>query len=131
MKTTTFLTSIAASIALIAPLSLHADGHEEAEAPPPMTEVWMAVPKAGMMGKFVEAVSADVEYRKKKGETRSWQAYTVAIGDNMNVVQFRACCFDWADQDTYIADSEEKGLGENWMENVHQYVDHYHHYFEY
>ena len=131
MKKLSFVTSIVASLALLAPLSLFADGHEEAEAAPaPLTEVWMAVPKAGMMSDFIKAVTADAAIRQEKGDSRSWQAYTVAVGDNLNIVQFRACCFNWADQDTYMADSMEKGLGQNWQDNVHQYVDHYHHYFE-
>jgi len=130
MKRTTFITSITASIALLAPLSLLADHHEEAAAPPSLTEVWIVVPKAGMADKFVKAVTDDIAYRVKKGDTRSWNAYTVAIGHNLDPIQFRACCFDWADQDTYEADSMEKGLSKNWNENVDQYVDHYHRYFE-
>jgi hypothetical protein len=132
MKKISFVTSIIASLALLAPLSLFADGHEEADAAPaPLTEAWMVVPKAGMMSDFIKAATADAAIRQEKGDTRSWQAYTVAVGDNLNIVQFRACCFNWADQDTYMADSMEKGLGQNWQDNVHQYVDHYHHYFEY
>ena len=130
MKKTAVITGFFGVVALIAPLSLFAAEAEEA-APPPLTEVWMVVPKAGMSGQFYEAVEADKAYREKAGETREWNAYTVAIGQTLNAVQFRACCFNWADQDEYEADSQEKELGKNWNENVHQYVDQYRHYFEY
>lgn len=130
MKKTAVITSFIAGIALIAPLSLFAAEDEEA-APPPLTEVWIVVPKAGMENQFHRAVEADKAFREKAGDSRNWLAYTVAIGHTYNAVQFRACCFNWADQDAYEADSQEKGLGDNWDENVHQYVDHYHRYFEY
>lgn len=130
MKKTAVITGFIGVVALIAPLSLFADEAEEA-APPPLSEVWIVVPKTGMEGQFYEAVEADIKNREELGDTRDWLAYTVTIGHNFNAVQFRACCFNWADQDAYEADSEEKGLGDNWNENVHQYVDHYHRYFEY
>ena len=130
MKKTAVITRIIGVVALIAPLGLFAAEAEEA-ATPPLTEVWMVVPKAGMAAKFYEAVEADKEFRAEAGDTRDWSAFTVAVGHNLNVVQFRACCFNWADQDAYEADSQEKGLSKHWNENVHQFVDHYHHYFEY
>ncbi len=130
MKKTAVITGIIGVMALISPFGLFAAEAEEA-APPPLNEVWMVVPKAGMSGQFYEAVEADKAYREKAGDMRDWNAYTAQIGHTLNAVQFRACCFNWADQDAYEADSQEKQLGKNWNENVHQYVDHYHHYFEY
>jgi len=129
MKKSAVITGLVSVVALLVPLSLFAA--EAEEPPPPLSEVWMVVPKTGMEAQFYEAVEADKVFREQGGDSRDWNAYTVAIGHNMNVVQFRACCFNWADQDTYEADSREKELGKNWSENVHQYVDHYHHYFEY
>ena len=130
MQKTLSITSLIAAATLLLPLSLSAEHHEEAATPPPLTDVWIVVPKQGMEGKFRDAVIADNAYRTKAGDTRDWQAYNVAIGHTMNAVQFRACCFDWADQDAYIAESREKELSKYWGENVHQYVDHYHHYFD-
>lgn len=130
MKKLAVITGFIGVVALIAPLSLFADEAEEAVRPP-LTEVWIVVPKTGMEGQFYEAVAADNAYRKEAGGTRSWSAFTVAIGHTINAIQFRACCFDWADQDAYEAESLEKGLGDNWNENVHQYVDYYHRYFDY
>ena len=129
MRKTSVIMSVISAVALLLPVSLWAEHHEE-DPQPPLTEVWMVVPKQGMESEFREAVIADVAYREKMGDSRSWQAYTVALGHNMNVVQFRACCFDWADQDAYRDESREKEFSKNWGENVHQYVDHYHRYLE-
>lgn len=129
MKKTAVITGIIGVVALIAPLSLFAQD-AEGEAPPPLTEVWMVIPKAGMEAEFFKAAEEDKVIREKAGESREWLAYTVVLGHSMDAVQFRGCCFDWADQDAYIAEGEANNAGENWNENVHPYVDHYHHYFE-
>ena len=75
-------------------------------------------------------VNADVAVAFMGDDSREWIAYTVEIGHNRNLVQFRSCCFNWADQDAYEAEEDEKGFNANWNENVDQYVDHYHRYFE-
>lgn len=129
MRKTTVITSIFGVVALISPFSLFAADEEEA-APPPLTEVWFVIPKAGMESQFFEAAAADKAVRSKLGDSREWRAFTVAIGHHLDAIQYRGCCFNWADQDAYIAEDEEKGLSDNWNENVHPYVDHYHHYFE-
>ena len=113
--------------ALIVPISVVADEHE---APPPLTDVWMAVPKADMAQEFEAAVAKHMAFRADNGDSRQWMTFTPVIGDKLNVYLFRACCFDWADQDAYIAEDTEKGFGANWGENVDQYVDHYHHYLD-
>ena len=112
--------------ALLLPVGVVADEHE---APPPLTDVWAMVPKAGMVPQFEAAVTEHMAYRAENDDSRRWMAFTPVIGDKMNIYLFRACCFDWADHDAYGEESEEKGFGKNWNENVNQYVDHYHHYF--
>lgn len=129
MKKSGIILCLAAIFALTMPLSASADSHEEA-APPPLTSVWIVVPKSGMEAEFFNAATEDMASRVAAGDSRTWQAFTVAIGHDIRPVQFRACCFDWADQDAYVAESKEKELGKNWNENVHAYVDHYHHHFE-
>ena len=119
---------LAGVAALLLPLGLPAASHEEQRAP--LTEAWIVVPKPGMEGQFEEAVAAHMAFRDDAGDSRSWQTFTPVIGHNLNVYQFRACCFNWADQDAYVVEDREKSLGENWNANVHQYVDHYHHYLE-
>lgn len=114
---------------LVVPLGVSADSHEE-EAPAPLTDVWIMVPKQGMEVQFNEAAAAHMAYRTENEDSRDWQAYRSVIGKHTNVIQYRACCFNWADQDAYVAESNEKGFGDHWNENVHPYVDHYHHYIE-
>ncbi len=129
MKKTSFMASLAGIAVLALPLSLIAQ-EEEADAPDPLSDVWMMIVKPGMEAQFNEAVVTHMQFRKDAGEAREWQAYRVVLGHNMAPIGFRACCFDWADLDVYAATDEEKGLTANFNENVGQYVDHFHHYFE-
>ncbi len=129
MKRTAFLVSMAGIAALVLPLSLMAQD-EPTEAPEPLSDVWIMVVKPGMEEDFNAAMAAHVQFRKDAGESRSWQAYRVAVGHNMAPIQYRSCCFSWADLDDFEAEGTEKGLGENFQENVAQYVEHYHHYLE-
>ncbi len=114
---------------LLVPFAAGADGHEGDERGE-LTDVWFVVPKQGMEQQFEEAARAHMAYRAEQGDSRSWQAYRAVVGDKVNVIQWRYCCFDWADQDAYLVDEQEKGLGAHWNENVHPYVDHYHHYLD-
>ena len=125
MNRVSFFVSAAA---LLLPTGLLADHHEDERAP--LTDVWFVAPKKGMEDQFEEAVTNHMAFRADVGDSRSWQAYTPVIGHKLNLYVFRACCIDWADQDAYSAENEEKGMSENWNANVHQYVDHYHHYFD-
>lgn len=113
---------------LLLPLGVLAQEGEEPAGP--LASVWFVVPKAGMQAEFSEAAAAEIIARKEAGETQEWQAYRAVVGDNLDAVQYRSCCFNWADQDAYEAEDLELGLGESWNENVGPYVDHYHHYFE-
>ncbi len=124
------MTWIAVLAAMVLPLGAFADQHEEAEQPAPLTDVWMIVPKAGMDAKFTEAAKKHMAFRAKAGESRTWMAFRPVIGKKLNIVHFRACCFDYADQDAYMVESEKLGLAADWNKNVDPYVDHYHHYLE-
>lgn len=130
MKKLAVITGFIGVVALIAPLSLFADEAEEA-APPPLSDVWIVVPKIGMEGQFQDAVAAEAKARTELGDTHQWQAYTVEIGHKLSAVQFRACCFNWADLDTYVAESDERGYNDYWNENVDQYVGHMYRYLDY
>jgi hypothetical protein len=125
MRRTAIITGIVALLAL--PLGVVADNHEEA---PPLSDVWIIVPKAGMEAEFNEAVREHVAFRKAQGESRSWNGFRVVIGDNLRPVMFRHCCFDWADQDSYIAEESQEAIMADYYEKVFPYVDHAHHYFE-
>lgn len=124
MRKLTFLTFIAALL-----LSAGAFA-QESEAPPPLTDVWVVKPKAGMVGDFLDAVREHMAFRAENSDSRQWLTFSPAVGDKINIFMFRACCFDWADQDAYIAEDDDKGYTAHWDENVDQYVDHYHHYLD-
>lgn len=126
MKRSSFLVSLAGAAVLMLPLSSIAQG-EDAAAPPPLSDIWMMVIKPGMETEFAEAMTTHLQFRKDAGEARTWQAYRVILGHDMRPIQYRSCCFDWADLDTFDAADTEMGLGENFQANVAQYVDHYHH----
>lgn len=103
---------------------------QDDDAPPPLSDVWVVAPKNGMVQDFQDAVKEHMAFRSEHGDTRQWLTFTPAIGDKINIFMFRACCFDWADQDAYLAMEIDKGLDAHWFENVDQYVDHYHHYVD-
>lgn len=131
MKRTSYLVSLASVVALMVPLSAIAQDEDAAEeSPPPLTDVWMMVVKQGMAAEFNEAMAAHMQFRKDAGESSDWQAFRVAVGENMAPIQYRSCCFEWADMDARDAENDELGLSANFSENVAQYVDHFHHYFE-
>ncbi len=117
--------SLVAAAMLIAPLAALADNHEA-----DLSSVWIIKPKQGMAAEFEKALGEHAAMRSREGDSRDWQVYSVALGYHMGVYQVRHCCFDWADQDAYEADNADKGFGEHFQENVAEYVDHMHHYFE-
>ncbi len=127
MKKSSSIASLAGIALLALPLSLLA---QEEEAPAPLSDVWWVIVKPGMDADFATAMATHMQFRADAGETRSWNAYRVAVGHHIAPIQFRACCSEWADLDTYEAEDEEKGLSANFNENVAQYVEHYHHYLE-
>jgi hypothetical protein len=130
MKKLSFLACIAAIAALTLPYSAFSQEDEEAEAPGPLSDLWMVVVKPGMDAEFAEAMAAHIKFRADAGESRRWDSYRVAVGHDIRPIGIRSCCFNWADLDTYQAEDDELGLSANWNENVNQYVDHYHHYIE-
>ncbi len=111
---------------MLVPLGLWAQDEQRA----PLSDVWLIVPNKGMASQFEEAVRSHMAFRRDAGDSRSWEAYSAAIGDNPQLYQWRAGNLDWADQDAYVVEDREKGFGAHWAANVDQYVDHYHHYME-
>lgn len=124
MKKSTFVTSIAALLFAAGTLA------QETGSTPPLSDVWVVAPKAGMTEEFEKAVAGHMAFRADNGDSRQWLTFRPVIGDKLDIYMFRACCFDWADQDDYESEDKDKGFGEHWGENVHEYVDHYHHYFD-
>lgn len=127
MKRFSITVSVVGIAALILPLGLMAKDHDERA---PLADVWIMVPKQGMEAQFEEAVKAHMAHRAEAEDSRYWAGFRVVIGHNPSIYQWRYCCFNWADQDAYVAEENEKGFNEHWSETVHQYVDHYHHYLD-
>lgn len=103
-------------------------GAQDARAP--LSDVWLVQPASGSNAAFEEAVRRHVAFRQDSGEERAWEVYAVALGSNPTIYQFRSGGMNWEDFDAGMAEDAEKGFGGNWMANVDQYVDHYHHYIE-
>jgi hypothetical protein len=107
MKKPLLITFIAA---LLMPMGLLAQEEGEGEAPAPLTSVWFIVPKKGMEAEFAEAAAAEIVARAEKGESREWLAYRAVVGQSLDAIQYRACCFNWADQDAHESQDLELGL---------------------
>ena len=111
--------------------NLNADSHEgEGTSLPPLSEVWVMTPKEGHASEFEAAFKEHVAMRKTAGDPRSWDTYTVAMGSEMGSYSVRHCCFDWADQDTYVEWVNGTELDAHWNENVHPHVASYAHYMD-
>lgn len=122
-----FATIVAFTLLVAMPLSAFADHHEKTAE---LDDVWLVLPKQGMANEFAKAVKSHMEWRQKQGESRGWDTYNVVLGDNPSIYMFRAGTFDWPEMDGFVKEDGEKGFGQHWNDNVDQYVDHYHHYFE-
>jgi hypothetical protein len=129
MKKSRLIVLLAANALLAVPLGLQAQEDAAAE-PLPLSDVWMMAVKQGMDTEFAAAMAAHIQFRLDAGESRDWDAFRVAVGHNFGPVQYRACCFNWADLDAHETENVEKGLVADFNANVAPLVEHYHHYIE-
>ena len=93
-----FVLSVLAALFFLLPAVSMAE-----DSPPPLAEMWMVTPKAGHGSEFYKALAEHMAFRSEHGDPREWQAYTPLLGDELNRVAIRSCCFSWADQDAYQA----------------------------
>jgi hypothetical protein len=101
------------------------------DSPPPLSEMWMVVPKADHKTEFYESLARHKTFRSEQGDPRSWQVYTPLLGDELGRVAIRSCCFSWADQDTYREWGEKnEKVGAHFNEHVAPHVEKWEHYFE-
>jgi len=101
----------------------------EEEKTPNLASVWVMSVKTGMFNQFMDAVAGHMAFRVEKADSRAWQTFTPVLGDSIGkTVTFRYCCFDWADEDAYVAETNEKGFNEHWFANVDQFVEGVGHY---
>lgn len=111
----------AVALALCLPLSVNAA--DEANK----ADMWIVTVKQGHTQAFETALKAHLDHRAELGDTRYWQVYTPVTGSNLNDYYLRACCYTWADSDSYREWSVENNTLEHWMGNVDQHVESYTH----
>lgn len=114
------------SLAFLLPLSAPA-----ADAPPPVSEMWTMVPKADHRDAFFEAFKEHLAVRAEAGDPWVWKTYTPVLGDSIDMVAVRYCCFEWADLDSYREWSESNpSVEKHWHDKVDPHVASYGHYFD-
>ncbi|MBT8040079.1 MAG: hypothetical protein HKO85_05705 [Xanthomonadales bacterium] len=112
------------SVFLAAPLAAQ-------DAPHRLSEMWTMVPKADQSKDFYDGLKAHMEMRAELGDPRTWDAYTPMLGDELNIVGVRSCCFNWADMDAYRKWSEENSaVNDHFQSHVAPHVESYAHYID-
>ena len=125
-RPTFYILSVLAALFFLAPAVSMAQ-----DTPPPLAEMWVVTPKAGHGSEFKKALAEHMKFRSENGDPRAWQAYTPLLGEELNRVAIRFCCFNWADQDAYRkwSMSNEK-VSAHFDEHVAPHSEHWAHYFE-
>jgi len=102
-----------------------------AQAPPPLAEMWMMVPKAGHAQELNDALKKHLDFRSEQGDPWRWDTYTPLLGEDLARVGVRSCCHSWADIDAYGEWSRSKpDVVANFNEHVAPHVEKYAHYYE-
>jgi hypothetical protein len=101
------------------------------ETPPPLAELWVITPKAGHSKEFFAGLKAHMAFRSEQGDPRAWQTYTPLLGEQLDVVAVRYCCFAWADADAYRQWEDGKpDVQAHFDEHLGPHVESGAHYFE-
>lgn len=101
------------------------------EATPPLAEIWMVTVKPGHGPEFNKALAEHMKLRSENGDPRDWQTYTPLLGEDLNRIGIRYCCFNWADLDSYREwGRNNRAIGEHFDKHVAPHADSYAHYFE-
>ena len=121
-----FVLSVLAALFIMAPAISMAE-----DSPPPLAEMWIVTPKADHGSEFYKAIAEHMAFRSEHGDPRKWEAYSPLLGDQLNRLAIRFCCFSWADQDSYQAWSDDaKKINEHFQEHVAPHTEKWEHYFE-
>lgn len=103
---------------------------QAADAPGTISETWTMVPKADERDAFFKGLKEHMEVRAKADDPWTWYTYTPMLGDELDLVGVRYCCFNWADLDAYREWSESNPeVQEHWSKNVDPHVESYGHYY--
>lgn len=122
----TTILSVLAALCILLPAVATAQ-----DDPPPLAEIWMVTIKDGHGSEFNKALAEHMKFRSENGDPRDWQAYRPLLGEELNRIGLRSCCFNWADLDTYREwGKNNKKVGEHFDKHVAPHVDRFAHYFE-
>lgn len=122
----TALLSAFAALLLLLPATAAAQDN-----PPPLAEIWMVNIKPGHGSEFNKALAEHMKFRAENGDPRDWQTYSPLLGEELNRIGIRYCCFNWADLDSYREwGRNNPKVGEHFEKNVAPHVDSYAHYYE-
>ncbi|HET6564327.1 MAG TPA: hypothetical protein VFG52_02840 [Xanthomonadales bacterium] len=95
-----------------------------------LMEVWSFTVKDGHQADFEAAFLQQGALREQHGDPRSWEVYMPETGTELNRYLVRACCFAWADQDSYAAwTTQTPSLMQQWSSEVNQHIEATSHYF--
>jgi hypothetical protein len=87
--------------------------------------VWSFVPKDGKVAEFEAGFKKHIAYRNAKNDPRHWRVYMQEMGGNLDTYYVRFCCVSWADIDEYKQWSSKAETGQNWNDNVNQFIANY------
>jgi hypothetical protein len=121
-----YILSLLAALFFLLPATSMAE-----DSPPPLAEMWVISYKVGHGSEFRKALAEHMKFRAENGDPRDWQSYTPMLGEDLNRVSIRYCCFNWADQDSYRewAKGAEK-VSEHFQKHVGPHTVHAAHYFK-
>lgn len=112
------------AVALLAPLGAMAD------EPPSVAESVVFSYDIADGQKFAEAIKEHTTFRSENGDPRSWQVYTPTLGDDLQRIAIRACCYEWKDMDSYEAwQDENPKFRQHWYDTAGKFVKSYGHNF--
>jgi hypothetical protein len=101
------------------------------ETPPPLAEMWLFTPKAGHSMEFFSGLKSHMAFRSEQGDPRAWQTYTPLLGEHLNGVGVRYCCFAWADADAYRQwEAGKPEVQAHFDEHIAPHMESVAHYFE-
>jgi len=101
------------------------------DSPPPLAEMWVVTVKPGHGPDFYKAIGEHMKFRSENGDPRAWQSYSPLLGDALNRLAIRFCCFKWGDQDSYLEWSKGADqLEAHFNEHVAPHAAKFEHYFE-
>jgi hypothetical protein len=101
------------------------------DAPGPIVEMWVVIPKTGQGAELNAALKKHMEFRAEQGDPWTWETYTPLLGDDLDRIAVRSCCHQWADVDAYGKWAKENSqVGAHFGEHVAPHAEKYEHYFE-